>query len=268
MTPAEIARLARAALEEEVLLTPKPGLVDRRNTGAHTDMDADTFLRSAAALEPCFVRLAQAGGAGASIPAAETLRLLRPIGLEGESAMYRATGGVNTHKGALFSMGLLCAAAGRLQAMERALTIGALCRTAAETASGISAELSGSGTNGLDACRRYGGRGVRGEAEAGFPSVRELALPAYHAARTARSHDEAALAALLTLMENVDDTTVLHRAGREGLCWLQEQAKALSPLPEKAALEAMDDRCIARNISPGGCADLLAVMLFLLHFPA
>lgn len=266
MTPAEIALLARQALEEEVLLTPKPGLVDRRNTGAHTDMDADTFLRSAAALEPFFERLAQAGAETASLAADGILPLLRPVGLAGEEAMYRATGGINTHKGALFSMGLLCAAAGRLSASDRVVVPDALCKTAAELASGVSAELSGSGTHGLDACRRYGGRGVRGEAEDGFPSVLELALPAYRTARKTRSHEEAALCALLALTAQVDDTTVLHRAGREGLCWLQEQAKSLLPVPGKEALEALDDCCIARNISPGGCADLLAVMLFLLHF--
>lgn len=268
MTPAEIARLARAALEEEVLLTPKPGLVDRRNTGAHTDMDAEAFLRSAAALEPFFEKLAQAGAETAILAPERILPLLRPIGLEGEAAMYRATGGVNTHKGALFSLGLLCAAAGRRNAMGKTLASDTLCKTAAGLVSGISAELSGSGTHGLDACRRYGGRGVRGEAEDGFPSVLELALPAYRTARKTRSHEEAALAALLALAAHADDTTVLYRAGREGLCWLQKQAKALLPFPEKEALETLDDRCIARRISPGGCADLLAVMLFLLSVSA
>ena len=266
MTGAELARLARRALEEEVLLTPKPGLVDRLNSGAHRDMTCETFLRSAEALEPYFAQLAEAGAQDAALPPDQALPRLREIGLAGEAAMERSTGGVNTHRGALFSMGLMCAAAGRLEARGETLSAQSICRTAGETVAGISAELSGSGTHGLAACRRYGGRGVRGEAEAGFTSVIELALPAYRKARETRSHEEAALLALLALMERVDDTTVLHRAGRDGLFWLQEQAGAVRKRFSPEALRALDGECIRRNISPGGCADLLAVMLLLLHF--
>ncbi len=268
MTAAEVARLARRALEEEVLLTPKPGLVDRANSGAHRDMDCETFLRSAAALEPCFARLAQIGMELAALPAGETLSHLRPIGLEGERAMYAATGGVNTHKGALFSMGLLCASAGRLLARGQGLAAQSVCRAAAETASGISRELTGRDTHGLLACAAYGGRGVRGEAEDGFPSVLEVALPAYRNARQTRSHEEAALCALLALMAEVDDTTVLHRGGRKGLEWLQREAKDLLADVSPDGLRALDERCISRNLSPGGSADLLAVMLFLLSLTA
>ncbi len=260
MTSSEIGRLARNALEQEVLLTPKPGLVDRENSGAHRDMTAETFLRSAAALEPCFARLAREGESLAALPPAETLPPLRQIGKQAEEAMFRATGGVNTHKGALFSIGLLCACAGRMQRLGLPLTAEGLCALAAKTVSGISArELKGSDTNGLRVHAATGANGVRGEAESGFQSVRQYALP-----WLAKSRDERAqLHALLSLMCHVEDTNVLHRAGPEGLCWLRGRAEETLKQFSRSALQTLDRECILRNISPGGCADLLAIALFL-----
>lgn len=259
---AELGALARRALEQEVLLTPKPGLVDRRNSGAHRDMTAETFLRSAAALEPHFVLLARAGEAQAELPPAETLPPLRRLGMQAEEEMLRATGGVNTHKGALFSIGLLCACAGRQTARRQPLSPETLCALAAETAAGISArELGGSGTNGLRVHASTGARGVRGEAESGFASVRQYALPYLRAGCSQRDQ----LLALLALMRRVEDTNVLHRAGPEGLRWLQQRAGETLERFSLAALEQLDEECIRRNISPGGCADLLAIGLFLVQ---
>jgi hypothetical protein len=125
VTPETCARLARAALEAEVSATPKPGLVDRANTGAHRDMDYDLFLRSAAALEPFFADFYRLG---AETPCDRLLPALRARGLTAEEAMFRATGGVNTHKGALFSLGLLCAACGALERRGEPLTPDGVCR--------------------------------------------------------------------------------------------------------------------------------------------
>ncbi len=257
MTPETIAKLARTALEREVLLTPKPGLVDAANSGAHRDMDKDTFLRSAAALEPWFLRMARAGRDLVPRSPSALLAGLRPLGLEAEADMYAATGGVNTHKGALFSLGLLCAAAGRLTAQGREVTPETLCDLAAQMTAGITArELQGRETHGLAAHARYGAKGVRGEAEAGFPSVRQLALPYL-------KQKDGAYLALLSLMAHVHDTNVLHRAGEEGLVWLQSRAKALLEDFSLRQLEQLDRDCIEKNISPGGCADLLAIAFFL-----
>ena len=257
MTPAVIAKKAREAMEREVLLTPKPGLVDAANTGAHNDMSKDTFLRSAAALEPWLQRMAERGRASLEETPQQLLGALRPMGMEAETDMYAVTNGVNTHKGALFSLGLLCAACGRLQAENRPLTESGLCALAAEMASGITArELSLTGTHGLAVHAAYGAKGVRGEAESGFESVRVLALPQL-------KRENGAYLALLNLIAHVRDTNVLHRAGEEGLSWLQGRAKDLLAGFSVPALEQLDRECIQRNISPGGCADLLAIAFFI-----
>lgn len=257
MTPETIGKLAREALEREVLLTPKPGLVDAHNNGAHKDMDKQTFLRSAAALEPWFQGMAERGRVSPSEPPARLLAALRPMGMEAEKEMYAATNGVNTHKGALFSLGLLCAACGRLQAQNRPLTAETLCDTAAQMTAGITQrEMDGNHTHGLRVHAAYGAKGVRGEAESGFLSVRELALPYLE-------QENGPYLALLSLISRVRDTNVLHRAGEEGLCWLQSRAGALLTDFSLSGLEGLDRQCIEKNISPGGCADLLAIAFFL-----
>lgn len=257
MTPAAIAKLAREALEQEVLLTPKPGLVDADNSGAHTDMDKDAFLRSAAALEPWFLRMAERGKASLEETPEALLAALRPIGLRAEEDMYAATAGVNTHKGALFSLGLLCAAAGRLTAQNRPLTTESLCGMCAQMTAGITRrELNATDTHGLQAHAVYGAKGVRGEAESGFESVRQLALPWL-------KQEHGPYKALLSLIAHVRDTNVLHRAGEGGLNWLQSRAKDLLDSFSIPALQQLDRECIQRNISPGGCADLLAIAFFL-----
>ena len=257
MTPETIANLARRALEREVLLTPKPGLVDAANNGAHTDMSKDTFLRSAAALEPWFQGMAERGKTSLKETPQQLLAALRPMGLEAEKDMYAATSGVNTHKGALFSLGLLCAACGRLQAQNAPLTVRAMCGLAAEMTDGITQrEMQAADTHGLKVHAAYGAKGVRGEAESGFASVRDLALPFL-------TGENGPYLALLNLMSRVRDTNVLHRAGEEGLHWLQSRANALLADFSIPALEQLDRECIEKNISPGGCADLLAIAFFI-----
>ncbi len=261
MNIVKIARRARQALEDEVLLTPKPGLVDQNNSGAHQDMNCQTFLRSAAALEPWFSRLAQKGAETANQDPHAVLPQLRPIGLLAEQDMYAVTGGVNTHKGALFSLGLLCAAAGRLEAQRLPAEANSLCTLCAQMTQGITArELSRTGTNGLAVHAAYGAAGIRGEAESGFSSVRRLALPVLQSGVPPQI---ARLKALLALITSVADTNVLHRAGTEGLAWLQSQAKDCLACFSLERIRDLDRACIQKNISPGGCADLLAIALFL-----
>ena len=257
MTVAAIAKAAREALVQEVLLTPKPGLVDAANCGAHDDMDKDTFLRSAAALEPWFQVMAERGAAMPTEDPQVLLAALRPIGLQAEKDMYTATQGVNTHKGALFSLGILCAAVGRLEAQNRPLTVDALCGMAAEMTAGITGrEMHTADTHGLLVHAAYGAKGVRGEAESGFESVRALALPQL-------KRENGPYLALLHLIAYVRDTNVLHRAGEEGLAWLQCRAQELLKDFSIAGMEQLDRECIEKNISPGGCADLLAISFFL-----
>lgn len=240
-----LGELAVEALIFEVDLTPKPGLVDRRNSGAHRDMDRLLFHRSAQALEPYF---RQAVSLGMERP--DCMPALQAAGLAAEKTMLSATGGVNTHKGAIYSFGLLLAAIG-----SRLVRGGDIFATAAALAgAGIP---PGPDTHGGAAARLYGAAGARGEALAGFPHARR----AREAISTHGAHE-----ALLTLMAEVEDTNLLHRGGPAGLAFVQEEARRLLAAPAEARtslLEALDDACIAKNLSPGGSADLLALALLL-----
>ena len=243
-----LASLAAEALEQEVRLTPKPGLVDQRNTGAHSDMDLPLFLRSIDVLTPYFRQMTMLGLTGAD--AAQ----LQALGVEAETAMFRATGGVNTHKGALFSFSVLLAALGRY------LTEGG---DVFAHAAAIAAQLTPpKHTNGTAVAERYQVGGARAEAMAGFPTVRQAAALLEH-------HDP--LTVLLWLMAHTEDSNLYHRGGADGAAFVKQQAAAILQAPPEnrpVQAEALDQALIARERSPGGCADLLALAVFLQMLPA
>ena len=244
---ADAARLAVRALLYEVTTTPKPGLVDRRNSGSHKDMDVFTFMDSAAALYPYFEACARTGRETAEQPAPETFAALRPLGCEAEGEMLDATGGVNTHKGALYSFALL------LSALGRCLAEGG---DPFDTAAAIAAALPPAENTHGSAVRAQCG-GVRQEAVSGFPTARHM-----------RGILESAgpLSALVWAMARLDDSTLVYRGGPQGLAYVRRRAAELLRLPEETlplALEALDDDLMARRLSPGGSADLLALALFL-----
>ena len=259
------------ALLYEVCATPKPGLVDRANSGSHSDMDLFTFLDSAAALTSYYRQAALLGHRTRDLPPEAAFARLRRAGLEAERAMLSATGGVNTHKGAIFSLGTVCAAAGRLWTPERpwagteaVLDMAARLCQGAVAADFAAMEAGSAETAGARLYRATGGKGIRGELAAGLPSVREIGLPAMEAARSAGADwEQAGLAALCALMARVSDTNLLARGGEAGRSWAAAQAAAISgPIPDRAALEELDREMIRRNLSPGGCADLLAITYF------
>ena len=268
----EAARLACQALLYEVAITPKPGLVDRENSGSHRDMDFFTFQASAAALQPYFaqcVRIGRQGGAPE-----ETLRALRLPGKLAEAEMRRATVGVNTHKGAIFSMGILCGALGRLD-RESWGNPDRILDECAAMAKGIVSEdyrdltPETAKTAGQKLYLRYGITGVRGQAEAGFPAVREAGLPTLEAALEAgKNINEASCAALLALLVHTADTNMIHRGGFDGMQQATLEVREIldrENFPSRETLESLDKRFIEKNLSPGGSADLLALTLFL-HF--
>lgn len=278
----EIGSKAYDALIEEVITTPKPGLVDLYSNGAHRDMDADTFRRSAAALYPFFAAMARAGLDQAGTEE-ELFRGLRKTGMEAEKAMYAATGGVNTHKGIIFTFGLFCAVAGRLLREGRDLTAVNLLETEQKmTVRILTEELealrdkedsAGDGhqrTHGEQNLRRYGTAGVRGEAIAGYPGVFAIGLPVLREGiRSGREWNRVKLQTLLTLMARTEDSNILSRGGMEELERVHEETAALlasggayRPDAEEL-LKAMDADYIRRNCSPGGCADLLAAAIFM-----
>ncbi len=275
--PELVAQWAHEALLREVDLTPKPGLVDRHNSGAHSDMDYDMFITSAAAIKPFFSIFYAAGAAHEQSPASAVLSAIRPIGISCEQAMFAATGNVNTHKGAIFSLGLFCTAAGRLAASGVPLTRQTLCNDVSAIAANLVKELMHATkptTVGEVLFRRHGLAGIRGEAASGYATVRAHSLPVFDS-MIAAGHEEntALLQCLLSLLANNEDSNLFGRGGLDGMAHVRRQASellrdcgVLSP-DGIARMAHFDDDLIARNLSPGGSADLLAVTWFLSRFP-
>ncbi len=225
-----VCDLAMEALHREVLLTPKPGLVDRRNSGAHRDMTLETFMASGAAIRPWFPLFFETGVRTASGPLAEVLPELRADGLACETGMFAATRGVNTHKGAIFSFGLLITAAGRRFALGDALRPEAICSDVASmTVDLVDRELKHSNparTAGERLFRRHGLTGARGEAASGFKTVRVHALPVFVSTWLRTGDERLALsAALLALLAHNRDTNLVARGGMDGLAYVQACAR-------------------------------------------
>ena len=267
-----IARIACQALMYEVLTTPKPGLVDRLNNGSHKDMDVFTFAASTISLYPYFEECAAIGADTAANPAKEMFSLLRLPGRMAEGVMLETTEGINTHRGAIFSIGILSAAAGRLPSSQWKIDL--LLDVCAEMTEGLT-ERDYAGLT-PDMARTFGQKlyleqgitGVRGEAERGFPLVREHGYPKLKAGLSkGLSMNSAGCAALLALMAHNVDTNVIHRGGLEGQRQTAAAAKGLleqEVWPSWAALAEFDQELIGQNISPGGSADLLAMCYMLL----
>lgn len=271
------ARLATKALLDEAHTTPKPGLVDEHNSGSHTDMDLAAFERSADALSPYWERCFRLGMETAARPPEDTFPLLQAAGLEAEQAMLAATGGVNTHKGAIFLLGLLCGAMGRLwdpaAPCRDPAALGHECGTM--TAPHMEAHWAclrahpeTAATAGDRFFLQYGLSGARGEAAQGLPGVLEIALPAYEGALSAGlDPNQAGVTALLHLIARGVDTNMVRRGGWDKAQAAAQRAARLleeRPFPSPAAVSALDRDFIRENLSPGGCADLLAAA-YLLH---
>lgn len=261
-----IARAATRSLWQELALYPKPGLVSLRDAGAHDDMDAGTFIRSLFALSRFFSAVSEAGATGARFVA------LRRLGVRAEAAMLAATGGVNTHRGAIFALGLLCATVARAAALDELPADATLRRVLLEQWGADLASArhrDGVASHGTQAARRYGVTGARGEAQRAFPAVFDIALPALREA-LARGCDarHARLSAFFALLAHVEDTNVLHRGGAEGLAFVRRVAcefREAGDVYAGASLlraEAIHREFVARRFSPGGCADMLAAAIF------
>lgn len=268
-----LGALAAKTLLYEVCTTPKPGLVDRSNNGSHRDMDVFTFLDSTAALLPYFEEAVRLGMETRNLPPQETFRRLRQAGAAGERAMFRATGGVNTHKGAVFTLGTVCAAAGRLwtaegfsKDLDAALALCGEMSAQAVQKDFEAIRREGAHTTGQRLYLEHGLEGIRGELSRGLPAVAQIGLPTLrHRLEAGDSLEQAGVQVLLALMAQVVDTNLIARGGLEGQQWAMEQTKNLTQgravLQEEA--EKLDRALIERNLSPGGCADLLAITYFL-----
>jgi len=255
-----------AALIDEVTLAPKPGLVDIQSRGAHHDLDWTLMCTSALALQPTFAELARAGVE--TRPMLALRERIGAIGRDGEARMLEATRGVNTHRGAIWALGLLVTAAALdtadLTPHRVASRAGSIARLPDRHAPALT------GHKGEQACIDYNVGGARGQAQAGFPHVVDVALPELSRSRSrGDSETSARLNALLAVMASLDDTCVLARGGQTALAETHDGARLVlehggaATLTGRRSLKALDRRLVELHVSPGGAADLLAAALFL-----
>jgi triphosphoribosyl-dephospho-CoA synthase len=271
----EVARLAVRSLYAELSLYPKPGLVSLMDSGSHDDMDAETFMRSLFSLRHYFKKICLAGLNDA--PFAQ----LKQLGIAAETSMLKATRGINTHRGAIFSLGLLCATAGRACAQGTPMTPAALraamlIRWGEELAMHAAKDSAATPpSNGLRVAERYVVSGAREEGALGLPSVFDIGVPALMASH-ARGADStlARVDTLFALMAHVSDSNVYHRAGRQGAQTVRVHARRFIDLGGTANAnwhaEALESHrvFVEQRLSPGGAADLLAASCLVLAIAA
>jgi triphosphoribosyl-dephospho-CoA synthase len=273
------ASLAQRAILYEVSTTPKPGLVDRDNPGAHKDMDFFTFMASSSALYKGLYECTMEGLNFEEEDHTKLLDRIRKPGIECERTMFEATNGINTHKGIVFSMGILCAVVGKLFKESNRLNfiIEDICEEVRKVTKGLT-EKDFIGienkivlTHGERLYKEYGFKGIRGEVESGFSTVRENAVQSLRTWKLDRnlSMNDLFLELLLKLMAGSEDTNVIIRGGVENLNYVKSISQefltegGIKQPDAKKKLECMNEEFIKRNISPGGSADLLAVTIFL-----
>lgn len=249
--PYLVADLAERALRLELDTTPKPGLVDRQDNGAHKDMDYALMSKSISALRPYLTRLA--------VESAKDIdpAKIKEIGIEAEKAMLKATGGVNTHKGALFCIGLSVAAASCLACSTGAVEAYSFKELVSRAASEIPAAR---GTHGAEAKRSFKAVGALENARAAYPELFADWLPYYLSLEgdPFRCHKT-----LLHIMTTLDDTNILHRRGAEGLAHAEAEAARLLEDFSESGLSSLNKDFIRENISPGGSADMLSLTIFI-----
>ena len=264
--PYLLAHLACNALQQELDTTPKPGLVDQHDSGAHTDMDYALMQRSIAALRPYFVQIAQAGQQGNTDHAT-----LSRIGIEAERTMLKATGGVNTHRGALFSLGLAVAQGNKgPRACSLSEQSGERTKVQSNKASDLQAGIirlasqfpDTQGTHGSHAVSQYQAKGALAMAREGYEQLFNDWLPFLRELQQ-QGDPYAHHKTLLRIMAQLDDTNVLHRCGAEVAQRVKAEAATLLADFSPDRLEAMNRRYTAENISPGGAADMLALTIFI-----
>ena len=279
--PYLMAALAERALCRELDTPLKPGLVGPDSSGAHTDMDYVLMQKAIAALRPYWSRMAKA-----SVPP-----LLQMIGIEAEKAMKKATGGVNTHRGAIFALGLALNARGMEVPVTEEVMQNRLCKIAGvilcngliDSALHLTAKDATAShlSHGEEAVKQYGVKGARALALEGYKDLWAHWLPYYRSLRgQASSCPEQQT--LLRIMSTLDDTCVIHRVGYERAQEVKREAAAMLVALENyfsqgfaksqfskaipTATEMLQDLCVryaAEGISPGGAADMLALTILI-----
>ncbi|WP_257098570.1 triphosphoribosyl-dephospho-CoA synthase [Pseudovibrio flavus] len=281
MSPDEVACRIGAALQQgvlhEVSCTQKPGLVSPESMGAHDDMNHHSFMASSVVLGQSFFFFAQMGNQS-PVCDRSLFDLLRLSGPAWETRLMASTRGVNTHRGMLFVGAVVSAAAGYAARYTSELSPTKICSHVSAMAEGLcsrelqerSKALQCQKTAGERLYEQYGMTGIRGEVERGLPSVIDHSLPALSFAFEQTLSLETCLRhALLELMVVVEDTTVVNRGGMEALSWLHKAAGEVLAAGSVFTPAGTDryrqlaQQCSQRRISPGGCADLLAITIAL-----
>lgn len=249
--PYLVTDLAERALRLELDTTPKPGLVDRRDNGAHKDMDYALMSKSISALRPYLTRLA--------VESAKDIdpAKIKEVGIEAEKAMLKATGGVNTHKGALFCIGLSVAAASYLASTTGSVQAYLFKELVSRAASEIPVA---EGTHGAEAKRSFKVRGALENARQAYPELFSDWLPYY---RSLENDPYRCHKTLLHIMTTLDDTNILHRRGADGLARAKSEAARLLEDFSESGLSSLNKDFIRENISPGGSADMLSLTIFI-----
>lgn len=261
MTKHDIALLALKSLLKEVSLYPKPGLVDPIDCGSHTDMDYITFIDSACELVPGFERYYEVG-AHHDGPITTLLDVIRITGIENESAMFKATHSINTHKGANFMFGVVIAVMGYLNNPDYPTLRKGICDMTQGLVERELSSISNPTTHGERMYIMHGFTGIRGEVEAGIPHVFEIALPLLI---EGNADEKSMKRALLALIASNDDSNMVKRGGVAGLKFGKELAsQPYNDLDEH--LRVMNTSFKEKNLSPGGSADLLALALFIYDY--
>lgn len=268
------AQQATRSLLYEVSVSPKPGLVDRFDSGAHADMDFFTYLDSSVALTEYFRMTYLEGASSPCLTPPELFPRLRRLGVQAEQQMYAATRGVNTHKGIIFTLGLFCGGLGWLSGRdEPADEVGLLHLCSQIVTPEFEQELRKMPlTSAKSGSERFfvatGHSGIRGEAAAGYPSIVHCGLPALRSAlQQGYSINDAGIIVLLELLCCVHDSNLFVRCGEKKQHELAQAAREILDAEQLdlGRVARLNQRCVRDWASPGGCADLLAATFFL-HF--
>lgn len=268
----QVTQAAMKALLYEVSVTPKPGLVDRNHSGAHTDMNFFTMVDSTAALVEHFSKFTEAGMTWKGKPS-NLLAKIRFLGINAEHDMFLATNGINTHKGLVFSFGILCSAIGYLVSNHHKAEIDDILETGKQIASSSlddfkSINKENAKTHGEKLYAFYGITGIRGEAANGFPNAKNALIQLKKLTAQGFSLNDAGVAILLHLLANVEDTNIIARSNLKTGCEIRQTvSKDISNCWEKTSLlqysRKLDEYFVEHYLSPGGCADILATAFFL-----
>ena len=247
-----ITDLAYKALIKEVELTPKPGLVDKNNSGSHKDMDINTFYVSANAIKPYVKEFLKC----------DNFDGLREVGKRCEKQMFKATSGVNTHKGMIFSLAVICGAINRAKSFEFLQDeIKFLCKDLIKDDLKKPLHVK---THGERFYKETKNEGIRGEASNGYPTIFKHSLPFFIDKQNKYGEEIALKLTLLLLMSITDDSTLYARGGLEGIEFVKKEAKKILHVEnlDNNLLE-LDKIMIEKNLSSGGSADLLGLTWFL-----